>query len=221
MRFLTIFLTVGLAAASCAPARFVEPLPRDHYAATASFGGPLITFDSLVIPMPLTSLAGGYGLTDKTTLFGGLHTTALLFKDLQLDLGALHQLSAQVGWQPAISVAPVANIVLAFRDNAFKVWPEADVNFYWHYLSGCGNLIYLSSQNWFELSGTRADGAPQTRHWLANIALGHTFDGENWQYVTELKYLEAGVPNLPGPADYHGISGNGAFGVYLALTRKF
>ncbi|MDP4200073.1 MAG: hypothetical protein Q8922_06350 [Bacteroidota bacterium] len=221
MKLLTLLLFASLVAVSCAPARFVEPLPRDHYAATASLGGPLITFDSLVIPMPLTSLAAGYGVTDKTTLFGGLHTTALLFKDLQLDLGALHELSAQDKWLPAISVAPVLNIVLAFRDNAFKIWPEADVNFYWHYLNASGNLIYLSSQNWFELSSTRADYSAQTRHWFANFALGHTFDGEHWQYVTELKYLEAGVPNLPGPVDYHGISGNGAFGVYLALTRKF
>jgi hypothetical protein len=217
MKYLAILI---LLCAACAPTRFVEPVAKDHWDATASLGGPLITFDSLVIPMPLTSLAVGYGLTENTTLFGGLHTTALAFNDIQLDLGALRQVIAQDHLTPAISIEPVANIVYAMRDGAIRLWPELDANFYWHYIAN-NNLIYVSSSNWFELSGTRADDAAQSNHWIKNFALGHIFDGEHWQYVTELKYLQAGTPNQPGPVEYHGISSNGAFGVYLALTRKF
>jgi hypothetical protein len=205
---------------SCAPTRFVEPIPKDHINVTAALGGPLFDFAETTIPMPLSSVAAGYGFTSSTTLFGGLHTTALLFKDLQLDLGALHEVSKQDGYIPGISLSPMLNLLLALRDGAFRVWPEADVNFYWHY-SGLDNLIYVSSTNWFELSGTRANGATQPHHGIANFGLGHRFESEHWQYTTEVKYLALGLANLPNPVGYHGMSGNGAFGVYLALTRKF
>jgi hypothetical protein len=209
-----------LAITACAPTRFVQPLPKEHYAASVSLGGPLITFSDMTIPMPLSSLALGYGIADKTSIFGGLHTTALAFKDIQLDLGAVRELLAQDKFIPAISVAPVVNTVVAMRDGAFRLWPELDVNFYWDYINN-GNLIYLTSGNWFELSGTRADDAEQQNHWLKNFALGHIFSSEHWQYTTELKYIATGLANQPSPVDYHGISGNGTFGVYLALTRRF
>jgi len=218
MKFLTLSLL--LLAASCAPARFVEPVPEGHWNATASLGGPIFDLGNTTIPMPLTSLAAGYGISDKTTAFAGLHTTALLFDDLQLDLGALQEISSQVHLVPAISISPVLNLLLAMRDGSFRVWPEMDVNLYWHYGSA-GNLIYINSSNWFELSSMHADNEPQTTHWIANFGLGHRFEGEHWEYITELKYLAAGMPNLPNAVGYHGIGGNGAFGVYLGLTRKF
>jgi hypothetical protein len=215
---LTILLLLLVAA--CAPTRFVEPVPEGHLYLTAALGGPLFDFAGTTIPMPLTSIAAGYGYSDKLTLFGGLHTTALMFDDLQLDLGALQEIVKQNQLVPAISVSPTANLLLAMRDGSFRLWPEADINFYWHYgLSG--NLLYLTSSNWFDLTSARADNEPQTRHWISSIALGHRFEGEHWQYTTELKYLAAGVANLPNAVGYHGISGNGAFGIYLGITRKF
>lgn len=212
---LALLLTV-----SCAPTRFVEPVPEGHINLTASLGGPFFDFAGTTIPMPLTSIAAGYGITDKLTAFAGLYTTALLFDDLQLDLGSLQEILKQDQLQPAISVGPVANILLAMRDASFRVWPEADINFYWHY-GHAGNLIYISNSNWFDVTSTRADDEPQTQHWFTNIALGHRFEGEHWQYITELKYLEVGLPNTPNAVGYHGIDGHGAFGIYLGLTRKF
>ncbi len=170
--------------------------------------------------MPLTSVAAGYGYSDKLTLSGGLQTTSLLFDDLQLDLGALQELNQQDQFIPAVSVCPVANLFLAMRDGSFRIWPEGDVNFYWHYGSS-GNLIYLTSSNWFDLTSSRADDEPQTRHWVTNIGLGHRFEGTHWQYTIEAKYLEVGIPNTPNAVGYHGVDGNGAFGIYLGLTRKF
>ena len=206
--------------ASCAPTRFVEPVPEGHTNLTASLGGPFFDFVGTTIPMPLTSIAAGYGYTDRLTLFGGLHTTALAFDDLQLDLGALEELLPQDHLIPAISVSPVANLLLAMRDGSFRIWPEADVNFYWHY-GASGNLIYLTSSNWFDFTSTRSDNEPQTRHWFPGIAIGHRFEGKHWQYTTELKYLEPGIANTPNAVGYHGIGGDGAFGIYLGLTRKF
>ncbi len=212
--FLFLFL------ASCAPTRFVDPIPAGHTDLTAALGGPFIDYGSTTILMPLISVAGGYGCSDKLTAFGGLGITSLLFDDLQLDLGAVQEVLPQDRLQPGISVSPVANLLLAMRDGSFRFWPEADINFYWHYGTG-GNLIYVTSSNWFDLTSTRPDNEPQTHHWFSNIALGHRFEGEHWQYITELKYLEAGMSNTPNAVGYHGIEGHGAFGIYLGLTRKF
>ena len=217
---LCLLATILLLGSSCAPTRFVEPLPEHHYAATASLGGPLITYSDLVIPLPLTSLSAGYGMSPSLTLFGGLHTTALLFKDAQIDLGALQNVLEQKDWRPAISVSPVANMVLALRDGRFKFWPELDANLYWHY-NDAGNVIYVGNSNWFELSSTRSHDEPQEHHWIPTVQLGHVFNGENWQYTTELKYIAVGTANAPNVVEYHGLSGHGSIGVYLALTRKF
>lgn len=206
--------------ASCAPTRFVEPIPTGHADVTAVLGGPLFDYANTTIPMPLLSVAGGYGFSDKTTAFAGLGITSLLFDNIQLDLGAVHEILHQDKLQPGISVSPVVNLLLAMRDGSFRFWPEADINFYWHYGSS-GNLIYVTSSNWFDFTSTRADNEPQTHHWFSNIGLGHRFEGENWQYITELKYLEAGMPNTPNAVGYHGVDGHGAFGIYLGLTRKF
>ena len=206
---------------ACAPNRFVQPVPEGHLNVTASLGGPLFDYSGTTIPMPLTSLAAGYGVTHQVTAFAGLHITSLLFDDLQLDLGAVDEVLPQGRLVPAISLSPVANVFLAMRDGTFRVWPEADVNFYWRY-GAYGNLIYLTNINWFDLTSTRAaDDEPQTRHWFPGIGVGHRFEGERWEYITELKYLEAGIANTPNAVGFHGIGGTGAIGIYLGLTRKF
>lgn len=221
MRLLySLLLPLIALATSCAPTRFVEPVAEHHYAVVASLGGPLITYSDLTIPMPLTALTAGYGYSQDLTVFGSLHTTALLFKDLQVDAGILQRLLDQDGLRPGISVSPVANFVIALRDGRAKFWPELDANLHWHY-DHSGNLAYAGSTNWFELSATRAHDEPQEHHWIPSIQIGHIFDGDNWQYTTELKYLAVGISNVPNVVEYHGIAEHGGLAVYLALTRKF
>ena len=220
---------------SCAPTRFVQPIPEGHYAATASFGGPLIGFGGLTIPMPLTSLSGAYGATNDLTAFAGLHTTALLFGDIQLDGGAVYRLAQQSGMMPSLSVSPILNLALSTRDGAAELWPELDANISWRYGEGSaalamsdsthnwpdGNTIYFGMSNWFELGVQRSDGEAIPHRWIPNLQLGHIFEGEHWQYTLEVKYLAVGIPNLPNVVDYRGIGGNGTFGAYFSLTRKF
>jgi hypothetical protein len=220
MRPLIVVSICLLLSNSCAPTRFVAPLPESHYAVTAAVGGPLITYSGATIPMPLSSVAVGYGYTARTSFFAGIHTTALLFKNMQLDIGSVHELVAQHAWQPGVSVSPVANFVLALRDGMFKFWPQLDLNSYWHYNSA-GSLIYLGLNNWFELAGTRAHDETQPHHWIVSPQIGHVFNATDWQYITEVKYLAAGIANTPNVVEYHGISGHGTFGIYLGLTRKF
>ena len=222
MKLLSLILcsVAILMATSCAPTRFVEPLPQGRLAATASLGGPLISYSGLVIPTPLTTVAMGYGLTGTETAFGALHLTSALFKDVQGELGIVHRFMAPDGWLPGLSASYVLNLAEATRDNSFKLWPQLDVNGYWHY-GASQNVVYVGLSNWWELSNTRNDGEPQTRHWLPAIEVGHVFTGATWSYTTELKYLSPGVANEPNAVGYHGIGGNGTFGVYIGLTRSF
>ncbi|MCX8486002.1 MAG: hypothetical protein ORN53_02285, partial [Crocinitomicaceae bacterium] len=86
---INIFLIAVLAAlASCAPALFVEPLKKGQQVITGNFGGPVAKIPGIgAIPIPFTAVGYGYGVTNKTTVFGNLHTTSLAFGIGQTDLG--------------------------------------------------------------------------------------------------------------------------------------
>lgn len=75
---INIFLIAVLAAlASCAPARFVEPLKKGQQVITGNFGGPVAKIPGIgAIPIPFTAVGYGYGVTNKTTIFGNVHTTS-------------------------------------------------------------------------------------------------------------------------------------------------
>ena len=72
---------------SCAPCCSVKPLEKGKYAAGINLGGPLFDFSGMTIPIPFSSIGGGYGLTKNTTIYSNLHTTSLLFKVYMIDAG--------------------------------------------------------------------------------------------------------------------------------------
>ena len=82
------FIAVLVALASCAPARFVEPLKKGQQVITGNFGGPVAKIPGIgAIPIPFTAVGYGYGVSNKTTVFGNLHTTSLAFGIGQTDIG--------------------------------------------------------------------------------------------------------------------------------------
>jgi hypothetical protein len=56
---------------------------------------------------------------------------------------------------------------------------------------------------------------------IPNLQVGYNVVKEKWQHQFEIKYLGAGIPNLPGVVGYIGAGGKGAFGIYYSLVRKF
>lgn len=216
--FCWILLLVG--AWACAPVRVVKPLAAGEKALSFNIGGPLIGFSETTIPMPLTAVSGAYGVSDKLTAFAGLHTTALAFGVIQTDIGVVRGLSTPTGLRPGISVSPVANLMLDTWENNFKFYPQLDLNAYWH-LGQRESFLYVGSNNWFELAGTRAHGERQEIRWLANFQSGYTFVRSKMNYTVELKYLAPFHSNREVVVDYRGIGGNGALGVYFNVSRKF
>jgi len=219
VQVLSFFLLVSLAFQHCAPTRFVKPLAKKQHAASFSFGGPVIGFAGASIPIPYTTLSYGRGMTDRLTVYGGLHLTSLAFGNAQFDLGGTyglwqkeHQgLSAGISLQTAFAPG---------KSNTARLWPTAEVNYYYQPGKGA-SYLYGGLNSWFELSSTKSFAQAQQRHIVPNLQLGYVIVKTKLQHQFEVKYLGIGIPNLPGVVDYRGIGGKGSLGVYYSIARKF
>jgi hypothetical protein len=217
-RLLLPLLIVALA--SCAPARFVKPLDKGQQAASLSLGGPLISYGSATIPIPLVSAAYGYGIDSTLTGFGGVNLTSAIYGNLQLDLGITKKLLHQKGYLPSVSVTPVANIIYRNKD-AKKFYPQLDVNAYWE-VNHARNLLYAGVSNWFELAGKKAYDKEQEHHWLFTPQIGHAFVRRRWDLTIEAKVIAPHIAYESNVVEYQSPFGKrGAFGIYFGYTRKF
>lgn len=218
MKTLVILVTIPflLIIQSCAPSRFVEPLEKNEVTIGGTFGGPLIGFGA-PIPMPLTSLEVGYGLDTNLTIFTGLHTSAAIFGNLQLDIGGTYKFMDQKKYRPSLSVSPSVNFVYDFNDKAGKIWPILDLNAYWNY-GNRTNYFYVGVNNYFELSPTTANDQPQPHNWLFNPQIGHIVKGKDqqWELTTEIKFLGPNLDNSYAFIPYESILGKrGATGFFI------
>lgn len=205
---------------NCAPSRFVKPLAKKQKAASFSFGGPLIKFGGAPIPIPFTTLAYGYGLTDKITGYASLHTTSLLFGNLQSDIGATIKLFEKEN-KFGISASPAIQVAYNIRNTTgFRIWPCADINTYFHFKEK-PSYLYAGANSWFEFSKYKAHEQPQQRHIIPNLHLGYMIVKPKWHHQFEFSYLGIGIPNKPAVAEYIGISDKGSLGFYYSLIRKF
>lgn len=205
---------------SCAPSRFVKPLEKGKYGAGINLGGPLFDFSGMTIPIPFSSIGGGYGLTENTTIYSNLHTTSLLFGVYMIDAGITHKVLSQKGYQPAISISPALNLSIDQWEGNFKCWPQLDMNSYWNF-GKHNNLIYVGVSNMFELASKREDGLKQKEHWLFSPQLGYTLVRPKMEYGIEVKYIEPFTSHQNLIIEYKSIGNNGAFGIYLNLLKKF
>ncbi len=205
---------------NCAPSRFVKPLQKKEHAASFTFGGPLITFAAAPIPIPFTTLGYGYGLNDNITLYSNLHSTSLLFGNLQTDIGSTINIYKKE-YKFGITTSPALQIAYNFRNNTgFRVWPSLDINTYFHF-NEKPSYAYTGINSWFELSSKKAHNETQNQHIIPNIHLGYMLVKTKWQHQFQFSYLALGISNTPGVVDYIGISGKGSFGFYYSLIRKF
>jgi hypothetical protein len=208
--------------ASCAPARFVEPLDKGEWSVGANLGGPVLDFGGAPIPVPLSAVEVGYGLDSSLTVHGALHATSMLFGNGQLDLGVTYKFVNQNKWIPNVSVSPGVNVIYSPSAKTGKLWPMLDLNAYWNYGKRT-NYIYLGVNNYFELSRTMANNQPQNHNWLFSPQLGHILKGkkDKWEMITEFKYIGPNISSEYSFIPYQGIVNQGAIGFYLGVRRKF
>ncbi len=218
--FLITFFSILLIFA-CAPTRFVEPLRKHERAVSANFGGPIIHFSGIVIPLPLSAINYGYGVDSNSTIFTSIHTTALAFGIFQNEWGINHQVLTQQSLRPAVSCNLVANTAIDKWEKQFKFWPQVDINTYWH-LKNQHRLIYTGISNWFELSKYRAHHELQPTHWIFNLQVGYRYTHDRWTYFIESKILAPTVSNQDLVVDFLKPWGQkGSTGIYLGILKKF
>jgi len=205
---------------SCTPSRVVRPLEKGQKTVSAHLGGPLIGFAGTTIPIPFTTVHYAQGITNKTTLFGSVHTTSLLFGVFQTDIGACQQIYFHDSLRVGLSVNPALNIAFDKWEKQLKCWPQLDINAYWE-IKSKKSFLYAGVENWFELAAYKAHAITQQKHWLIAPQLGYTYVREKWNYNFETKYMAPTIANTPNVVDYRGIAGKGAIGVYISFTRKF
>ncbi len=204
----------------CAPTRLVKPLEKGKQLIGLSFGGPLIKFAGAPIPIPFTTLVYGYGLTNKITGFGGIHTTSLLFGNLQTDIGSTIKIFEKEN-KFGFSATPALQLAYNMRNKTgARLWPSVDLNAY-YLIKNDAAFFYCGLATWFEPSNKKAFNEKQTQHILPNIHIGLMLNKSKWMNQFELKYMGLGVANLPGVVDYIGLSGKGTLGIYYSLIRKF
>ena len=209
---------------SCSPSRFVKPLEKGQKAIEANLGGELIHFSGLVIPIPFTSVTGGYGIKKGLTGYASLHLTSLMYQNIHTEFGIVKELYSNEDSTVGVSVTPQINFVQTLANGGgAKLWPQLDANAYWNYKKGNDNFAYVGMSNWFELAGTKAHGEKQTVHWIPNIHVGHQFVGSKIDYFFEWKYIAPLSSNEKLTIDYWKPLGikKGAIGVYLGLRKKF
>lgn len=106
-------LLLGLVTTGCSTAHHARPLGKGNGAVHATIGGPIAGIGSPSIPIPLTTVTGKVGITDRLDVFLGWHVleTFLNNGSFYFDVGAsyyfLDQRKARPGLSAALTVSPL------------------------------------------------------------------------------------------------------------------
>ena len=206
--------------ASCNVTRVVKPLEKGESQIGASFGGPGIIFSGAPIPLPLTSISYAHGLDTGLTVAGGIHTTALLFGNLEADLSLGIRTYESKNGKFGVTASPGVNLFYGFRGGDFRAYPNLDGIAWWKY-SQKDHLLYGGLGTWVELRRDKAHGEVQDNELMPYATLGHQFGGEKWQWQVEARYIGFNYSNDDIVVDYFGPFATGTTGIYVGLTRTF
>lgn len=225
-----------LALASCSHSKFVVPLNRGEQAVSVGLGGPVINVPGIAtMPIPMTSVTYGKGITEDITVFGSWFPTASVFGTWQFDAGATVRLLENEDKKKGVTLTPGFNFAIDRFEWNSKFWPQLDANAYWKYnkkdlvqddlLTGKrsqANILYAGLGSWYELSGKKAHGEPQTNRVLPIVQVGHDLNWGKWTFKSELKLIAPFASNQDIVVDYRSLLGDyGATGFYVGLVRSF
>ncbi len=214
-----VFLFLIILFYQCAPTRFVEPLDKGELAVGFNFGGPLINFADLTIPIPFTSLYGGYGYSEDLTLYGGFHLTSAAYKTAQFDLGAAYRLTKQKSFIPGLGSNIALNTITALPSGTSRFFPEVDLHLLWHYTQHW--QTYIGSSAWVDLYKSKRQSQTTYHPLVFNYYLGQVYTfSKKWSASLEYKLLDPRIPNNRSVVDYVHWSNTGAQGIYLSVQYK-
>jgi len=215
-RFLFGVLIAGFA--SCSPVTQVKPLEKNQMAVTASFGGPMIVYSKLPIPIPFCNAGFSYGLNSRVTASAQLGLTSLAFGVIQLDPGILYGIRMpENNHQIGISAFLKTHLLLDKWEGNFRWYPELGIQVYKEWGR---NMVYAGASGWFE---TRfpAEKRAAGNVWVPILNLGYTRQKTKWNLTAEAKWIAPNISKNDIVVDFIGPGTNGTLGLYLGLARKF
>ncbi len=211
-------LALTLSVYDCAPARFVKPLEKDEWAVGINAGGPLIQLFDTNLPIPFSSIYAGYGYTDRLTIHGGIHTTSMAYKTLQIDAGVTYLLRNFDGNVPGVSINGSLNGMMDFREYNVRTYPNLALNLFYDFKYG---RFYGGVEQWFDIfPGAVPDGSDHS-YWHPAFYLGQTFKLKKWEVNFEYKNIAPFSDNQGHVVRYARSNEKGAHGIYLSLQKRF
>lgn len=211
MRIISSFvvLSLSLLLISCGVTQPIRPIEHGTTKAIASFGGPIIPFAGIAIPVPYLNFGAMYGYNQNMTVFANGHFTALLFKDVGLDAGFSSRLLAEKGIRPEIVLNGRMYFFWdAFRGNTTRFFPMGTL--LGSYKVGEQSLFYFGSDNLYQFS---------TSDFFISPLIGYSFPiSETMMMQIESKWLAMNHNTEHGVFEGMGsISGKGNIGLFFGL----
>jgi hypothetical protein len=198
--------------ASCNTTRVVKPLEKGETRIAVDLGGPVVGF-----PIPMSSISGAYGISEKLSVFGGFHTTTLAYQSLQFDVGANYSFLETRKWQPGISGSLILNPIIDMRAGNSSLFPETAFNLYWQVRER--HVPFVGLTNWYDVAkGTVELEKGKLMH--PALYLGYNYEGPKWIFGIEAKWLNFNKTLMIPQVDHISIGGKGAAGVYLKVAYR-
>lgn len=193
----------------CGVTQPVRVLPENETRLAVSLGGPVMPVGDIAIVVPYLNVGIQYGQRENMTVFGNIHTTALLFKDLGLDGGFAARLLREKGIRPEVTLKGQVYFFWDFiRGNNKRLFPTATINA--SYTVGDRSLIYFGADNLYQVH--------QPEYFFAPL-LGYQFGlTETMTMQIETKWLAANKDTRHGIFEgTASITGKGNVGFYLGV----
>lgn len=205
MRF--FFLVFSVALLACGHATRVRPTPKGQAQVEATLGGPFAKVSGLVIPLPLTTVGGSYGLTDALDVHAHLHGTSLAFGVGGLDVGASYLAVKEKGLLPAVTLTG-------------RLYGFSDLKAFVPYLELTGAASYQWARK--HLAYVSFSTLAQTsRLPLWSVSLGNEFQFGHFGLQLEGRWYQPNAATQFQVVDWQSIAGQGAWGALLAMRYRF
>jgi len=203
---------------SCSVTRHITPLEKGEHDLSFSFGGPLIKFSGLIIPVPLTAINYGYGYTDRLSLSSGFHTTSLMFGVFHFDFNAPYSLYK--GDKFGITTKPGFHFMADKFEKNISFYPFLETIPYYIY-NEKGNMFFGTASFMFDTRSQKAFNIKNTNRIVPYISIGHIFKSTNINYTIEMKYLNFSASNKDLVTEYISPSNYGALGLFFGISKTF
>lgn len=208
--FLSILIAVALGT-GCAHTHQVRPLGKGNAAVHASVGGPMVGVFDIVLPVPIFSAGGSYGVTDNLEVLGHFDMTAAAFGSVHYDMGlAWHPIVNEYGVKPTLTLGGGAH-VLAARES---VLVAPTLNFVSAWRLARRHMIYIGVDTFLPIR-------EQVR-FVAGPLLGAELRlGKRVGLALEAKYFAPWYDTNPNPPEWFSPGGFGYISALLGANVYF